>query len=57
MNTNKCTQWFFFRVNNKKCGQYFFHILNFIKNYSVFENGMKICVAKRSSDFKWHRGG
>ena len=57
MNTTKCTQWFFFRAENKAAGKYTFHILNFIKNYSVFDNGMKICVAEKSEGFKWHRGG
>ena len=57
MNTTKCTQWFFFRVRNKNPGKYTFHILNFIKNYSVFDNGMKICIAKKSEGFQWHRGG
>jgi len=57
MNTSKCTQWFFFKTINKLVGKVTFHILNFVKKYSVFESGMKICMASKSNGYKWIRGG
>ena len=57
MNTSKCTQWFFFKTINKNPGKVTFHILNFVKSYSVFSNGMKICLACKSNGYKWVRGG
>lgn len=56
MNTSKCTQWFFFKTINKIPGKVTFHILNFIKSYSIFSNGMKICYASKSNGYTWCRG-
>ena len=56
-NTARCTQWFFFRVLNKQKGKLTFHFLNFFKDYSSFEYGMQICMASRSNNYTWERGG
>ena len=58
INTYGCTQWFFFRVhNNKLKGKVTFNILNLLKNYSAYENGMKINICSQSNDYTWTRGG
>ena len=57
INSTRCTQWFFFRVHNKQMkGKLRFHILNFFKNYSSYENGMKILYCTSSNNYKWTRG-
>ena len=45
-----------FRSKNKIAGKVTFHIVNFIKNYSVFENGMKVAHAAKSNNYRWSRG-
>jgi hypothetical protein len=45
INTNSCTQWFFFLVrNNQQMGNIRFNLVNLTKKYSAYENGMKVCV-------------
>ena len=56
INTSRCTQWFFFKVIVKEAGTYTFRILNFTKNYSIFESGLKICYASNRKDYCWTRG-
>jgi hypothetical protein len=57
INSTRCTQWFFFRVHNRReKGRARLHILNFFKNYSSYENGMKVLVCSQSNGFTWRRG-
>jgi hypothetical protein len=44
INTYGCTQWFFFRVQNKKIPKATFFINNFYKADSLYKKGMKILI-------------
>lgn len=57
INTNSCTQWFFFRVRNRnRLGRVRFSIVNMTKKYSAYENGMKVCVFSRKEHEKMQKG-
>jgi len=61
-NTNGYSQWFFYRVTGGKKGQtVHFNILNLMKEYSLFNRGMKISLysEKKAEHEKkgWHKGG
>ena len=34
-----------------------FNVVNFTKDSSLYEQGMRICIAKRSTGYEWFRGG
>ncbi|KRX02569.1 hypothetical protein PPERSA_11909 [Pseudocohnilembus persalinus] len=62
INTQGCTQWFFFKVQNKnKTGKVVFNILNFRKKKSLYQQGMKISVfslnSQKNNKISWFRGG
>lgn len=61
-NTNGYSQWFFYRVTGGKKGQtVHFNVINLMKEYSLFNKGMKISVyseKKAETDNKgWFKGG
>ncbi len=61
-NTNGYFQWFFFRVTGGKKGQVVhFNIINLMKEYSLFNRGMKLSIysdKKAEVEKKgWHKGG
>ena len=41
--------------NHQYVGRVRFHILNFLKNYSSFQNGMKVAVCRQSNHHTWER--
>lgn len=56
------TQWFFFQVSNMKLHtKYKFNILNYSKKYSLYQEGMQVCIySQRNFDKNnegWYRGG
>lgn len=51
-NTHGYTQWFCFRVRNTLRSTYTFHLMNMIKNTSMYRNGMKVAVF---SEAQWQR--
>ena len=61
-NTRGHHQWFYFSVSFD-LPQHFhdrklkFNILNFTKPQSLYQSGMRVCVAKKSAGFEWHRAG
>ena len=62
-NTRGHLQWFYFSVSYDSCQGHFkdrqltFNINNFTKSTSLYSVGMRICVAKQSQNYKWHRAG
>lgn len=60
-NTHGYTQWFCFRVRNTVRGSYTFHIMNQIKNTSMYKQGMKIAVFSvkqwSTANRGWFKGG
>lgn len=61
INTYGCTQWFFFRVNNKNPLKATFFINNFYKPQSLYQKGMKILIFSMKKFLNegvgWVRGG
>lgn len=56
------TQWFFFKVSNMKSRtKYKFNILNYSKKYSLYQEGMQVCIYSQKNFEKnnegWYRGG
>jgi len=68
-NTKGHKQWFYFSVKNKKTGVYKFNILNFTKQSSLYNHGMKIALYSQKKTalaisgklpkiyLQWHHGG
>lgn len=61
-NTNGYSQWFFFRVSGTRKGlRAHFNIINLMKDYSLFNRGMKISVySEKHAEIEkigWHKGG
>lgn len=60
-NTRGHHQWFYFSVEYKgthMCDRKIkFNMCNFTKPTSLYSAGMKICIARRSQDYNWHRAG
>ena len=60
-NTNGYNQWFFFKVMSNEKKTINFNIINMSQRYSLFNEGMKICVysMKKANDEKigWYRDG
>lgn len=61
-NTNGYSQWFFFRVTGGKKGQIvYFNIINLMKEYSLFNKGMKLSIySEKKTEIEkkgWHKGG
>ena len=53
-------QWFYFSVtsNSSFLGKKVkFNIVNFTKGSSLYTQGMRICVSKRSTNYSWCKGG
>ena len=54
-------QWFYFNIKysslSLKDKPIKFKICNFTKPASLYNYGMRICMAKQSKDFNWHKGG
>jgi hypothetical protein len=45
INTYGYTQWFFYKITNILPNQvYKFNIINFYKNFSLYQKGMKIMI-------------
>ena len=61
INTKGHTQWFYFKVQNTQSSTYKFNILNFSKNDSLFNHGMKVLIFSEKHQQKtkaqWFRGG
>ena len=59
-NTKGHHQWFYFSVtsNSSFLGKKVkFNIVNFTKGSSLYTQGMRICVSKRSTNYSWCKGG
>lgn len=55
-NSLATSQWYYFYVDNREnLGAYTFSIINLIKTYSAYENGMKPCVFSVQSGLGWRR--
>jgi cytosolic carboxypeptidase protein 2/3 len=59
-NTRGHHQWFYFTVTvpgswNRRTVQ--FTVCNFTKHVSLYNQGMRIAVAKKSNGFQWHKAG
>ena len=58
-NSRGHNQWFYFSINYDLPGPHFhdrkikFNVLNFTKPQSLYQNGMRICIAKKSQNYKW----
>ena len=62
INSKGHTQWFYFNVKNTRAGHSVkFNILNYNKNDSMFNYGMKVALySEKKADEQnmgWHRGG
>jgi hypothetical protein len=59
-NTKGHHQWFYFSIVNpgslagKKIR---FNVANFTKNHSLYTQGLRICISKKSQGYIWHKGG
>lgn len=52
------TQWFYFRVKNRQnTGTYTFNIVNYVKPFSMFSQGMKPCLYSVKTQRGWERAG
>jgi hypothetical protein len=61
-NTRGHHQWFYFSVEYEEgspfAGQTVkFNVVNFTKKASLYTYGMRVCICRRSGDYKWHKGG
>ena len=61
-NTNGYSQWFFYRVAGGRKGQIvYFNIINLMKEYSLFNKGMKVSIySEKKADKEkkgWDKGG
>ena len=57
-NSKATSQWYFFSVENYNyIGVKKFHIVNLIKSYSAYQDGMKPCVMVEGSHEGWKKGG
>jgi len=61
-NTNGYSQWFFYRVAGGRKGQIvYFNIINLMKEYSLFNKGMKVSIySEKKAELEkkgWHKGG
>jgi hypothetical protein len=61
-NTNGYSQWFFYRVTGGKKGKMVhFNIINLMKEYSLFNKGMKVSIySEKKAEIEnkgWHKGG
>lgn len=61
-NTKGYSQWFFFRVSNTKSGMNVkLNMINLMKQYSLYNKGLKILIYSEKKAEKekigWHRGG
>jgi len=59
-NTRGHHQWFYFSIESNK--QFMgkkvrFNIVNFTKSHSLYSQGMKVCISKRSYKYRWMKGG
>lgn len=34
-----------------------FRVVNFTKPHSLYTSGMRVCYAKKSQNYNWHKGG
>jgi Zinc carboxypeptidase/Cytosolic carboxypeptidase N-terminal domain len=61
VNTNKNTQWFYFRIKNTLKGPIKINILNFCKEKSLYQFGMQVSVYSKKhyklTKEGWHKGG
>eukprot|EP00055_Hartaetosiga_balthica_P016386 m.103392 g.103392 ORF g.103392 m.103392 type:complete len:1433 (+) comp9094_c0_seq2:74-4372(+) len=60
--TRRHTQWFYFSIENTRANtQYTFHLMNLLKNDSLYNHGMQpVVFSQRQYDEKgigWHRDG
>ena len=59
-NTRGHHQWFYFSVEvptSIKKQAIVFRVVNFTKPHSLYSNGMRICYAKKSENYRWSKGG
>jgi len=60
-NTTGHNQWFYFSIKYNqplmKGKTITFNICNFTKPHSLYTYGMRVCVAKKSQGFEWHKEG
>jgi hypothetical protein len=59
-NTRGHHQWFYFSVEHGsfyKSMKVKFNIVNFTKGESLYSQGMRLCISKKSKNFEWQRGG
>ena len=58
-NTRGHHQWFYFSAEsnmNFHKAKVRFNVVNFTKSSSLYNNGMKICISKRSNNYEWTKG-
>ena len=61
-NTRGHHQWFFFSISYDCEGQFSdqklkFNVCNFTKQTSLYQYGMRICFARQSQGYIWHKAG
>ena len=59
-NTRGHHQWFYFSVDIPECMKkqtVTFRVVNFTKPHSLYSNGMRVCYARKSSNYNWNKGG